>query len=125
MKEENRSIDFIKKVMEDTEKRYSVLKDNIDSLRQNKEDTKRELARLKSILQKIKRDCFELERREAELQESFKCAEQAEKRTEIHKTMFKIRSEKKASQTESVKIKKVALEKLATNTSGFVDHKIS
>lgn len=39
--------------------------------------------------------------------------------------MFKIRSDKKASKTESVKIKTIALEKLATNTSGYVDHKIS
>jgi len=33
IKEENRSIDFIKKIMEDTEKKYNVMKSNIDDLR--------------------------------------------------------------------------------------------
>lgn len=39
--------------------------------------------------------------------------------------MFKIRNEKKADKNKSVKIKKIPFEKLATNTSGFVDRKIS
>jgi hypothetical protein len=36
MNEENRSIDFIKKIMDETERCYNVLKENIDSLRKNK-----------------------------------------------------------------------------------------
>jgi hypothetical protein len=39
--------------------------------------------------------------------------------------MFKIRLDKKASLKSGSKIKSVPLEKLTTNTSGFVDHKIS
>lgn len=46
--------------MEDTEKKYQVLSDNIDSLRSQKHQTKQHMGQLKHVLLRIKREYFEL-----------------------------------------------------------------
>ena len=97
IQQENSSIAFIKKLMDETEKKHESLRREIDELRQEKDETMEKMGVLKGELMGLKREYFELERRRQQRRRVEDAIEEENKQMRITRNMFKIRLEKKQS----------------------------
>ena len=113
IQQENSSIAFIKKLMEETEKNHNKLQKNIDELRLQKDKTMDKMAVLKDQLMGLKREYFEVQRQRQHRRKLEKAIQQENKQNQITCNMFKIRLEKKqiCKQIKTIEVKAVNKEK--------------